>query len=130
MSIADSSKKRGRPITGIGKTIGLRLYPNEQRALDAFIASEPDPKPSRPEAIRRVLTKALGGEQLPDRNPTSARERAAEARSHAAGVADGEMRGMDASSGEKAKRRTSLTDESPMVAKARTKRTKRPSAAS
>jgi hypothetical protein len=55
-AIADKPKKKmGRPPTGIGATIGLRLYPNEEQALDAWIAKQPEPKPSRPEAIRRIL---------------------------------------------------------------------------
>jgi len=29
-------------------------------ALDRWIAAQPDPKPSRPEAVRRLLTAALG----------------------------------------------------------------------
>jgi hypothetical protein len=29
--------------------------------IDAWIASQPDPRPSRPEAIRRILADALGG---------------------------------------------------------------------
>ena len=49
----------GRPPTGIGKTIGLRLYPDQEAALDAWIAKQPDPKPSKPEAIRRLLWEAL-----------------------------------------------------------------------
>jgi hypothetical protein len=28
-------------------------------ALDAWIAAQPEPKPSRPEAIRRIVDKAL-----------------------------------------------------------------------
>jgi hypothetical protein len=39
--------------------MGLRLYPDLARALDEWIASQPDPKPSRPEAIRRLLQQAL-----------------------------------------------------------------------
>lgn len=62
MSIADSSKKRGRPPTGIGKAIGLRLYPELDAGLDAWIADQPDPKPSRPEAIRHALTDWLTGQ--------------------------------------------------------------------
>jgi hypothetical protein len=59
-AIADKPKKKmGRPPTGIGKTIGLRLYPNEEAALDAWIAQQPDSKPSKPEAIRRILREAL-----------------------------------------------------------------------
>jgi hypothetical protein len=60
-SIADSRKKigRGRPETGIGPAIGLRLYPELSADLDAWIERQPEPRPSRPEAIRRLLRKAL-----------------------------------------------------------------------
>lgn len=30
------------------------------RAIDAWIGSQPEPRPSRPEAIRRILSQALG----------------------------------------------------------------------
>ena len=59
--IADSRKKRGRPATGIGSSIGLRLYPALDRALDTWIAQQPDPKPSRPEVIRLALREWLVG---------------------------------------------------------------------
>jgi hypothetical protein len=59
-TIAGSEKRsRGRPKTGIGPNIGLRLYPELEAALDAWIADQPDPKPSRPEAIRQILGRAL-----------------------------------------------------------------------
>jgi hypothetical protein len=59
-AIAGTEKRsRGRPKTGIGPNIGLRLYPELDAALDAWIAKQPDPKPSRPEAIRRILRGAL-----------------------------------------------------------------------
>jgi hypothetical protein len=54
-SIADNRKTRGRPPTGIGKPVGLRLYTELEAALDAWIADQPD-KPSRVAAIRRILT--------------------------------------------------------------------------
>jgi hypothetical protein len=57
-SISDSRKKRGRPSTGIGKSLGLRLYPDLEEALDAFIAKQKEPI-GRPEAIRRILTDYL-----------------------------------------------------------------------
>ena len=60
-SIADSRKKRGRPSTGIGSSVGLRLYPEIDKALDTWIAQQPDPKPSRPEAIRVALKDWLTG---------------------------------------------------------------------
>lgn len=59
-TIAGTEKrKRGRPPTGIGRNIGLRLYPEMEAAIDAWIARHPDPKPSKPEAIRQLLEKAL-----------------------------------------------------------------------
>jgi hypothetical protein len=61
-AIAGTEKrKRGRPPTGIGRNIGLRLYPDMEAAIDAWIARQPDPKPSKPEAIRQLLGEALKG---------------------------------------------------------------------
>jgi hypothetical protein len=37
----------------------LRLYAQEEAALDAWTEKQPEPKPSRPEAIRRILRDAL-----------------------------------------------------------------------
>jgi len=58
-SIVDNKKKRGRPPTGIGPAVGLRLYPEIQDRLDAWIAKHGEPDLGRPEAIRRVLDQAL-----------------------------------------------------------------------
>jgi hypothetical protein len=61
-AIADKpTKKMGRPPTGIGRTIGLRLYPEMEAELDGWIADQPEPKPSKPEAIRRLVGMALRG---------------------------------------------------------------------
>jgi hypothetical protein len=57
-SISDTKKVRGRPPTGIGKNVGLRLYPDMEQALDSFIAKQKEPI-GRPEAIRRILTDYL-----------------------------------------------------------------------
>ena len=57
-SIVDSDKKRGRPPTGIGKALGLRLYPDLEAGVDAYIAEQDEPI-GRPEAIRRILTDYL-----------------------------------------------------------------------
>ncbi len=59
-STAGEKKKRGRPPTGIGSSIGLRLYPKLESALDLWIASQPEPRPTRPEAIRSALQDWLG----------------------------------------------------------------------
>ena len=59
-SIVDNRKKRGRgrPRTGIGKPVGLRLYPELERRVDQWALKQPD-KPGRPEAIRRLIEIAL-----------------------------------------------------------------------
>ena len=54
-------KKIGRPVTtGKGELIGVRLHEPALGDLDTWIASQPEPRPSRPEAIRRILAEALG----------------------------------------------------------------------
>jgi cytochrome c553 len=54
----------GRPPTGIGKSIGLRLYADQEAKLDAWIEAQPEPKPSKPEAIRRLLGEALAAKAV------------------------------------------------------------------
>jgi hypothetical protein len=56
---ADIRRKPGRPKTGIGKAIGLRLYPDLEAALARWIKAQPAPRPSRPKAIRGLLEQAL-----------------------------------------------------------------------
>ena len=38
-----------------GTLIGVRLQPGALSMLDDWISTLPDPKPSRPEAIRRIV---------------------------------------------------------------------------
>jgi len=61
-AIPDNRKKRGRgrPRTGIGSPVGLRLYPDLERRLDEWAKRQTD-KPGRPEAIRRLVEQALAG---------------------------------------------------------------------
>lgn len=60
-----SKKKRGRPPLYEGSEgkgapqIGLRLPPTELKAVDEWVAAQPKPKPSRPEAIRRLVELGL-----------------------------------------------------------------------
>jgi hypothetical protein len=54
-SISDNVKKRGRPKTGIGEPVGLRLYPEMDLALNRWIRDQNEPQPGKPEAIRRIL---------------------------------------------------------------------------
>ena len=58
-TLATAKKKPpGRPPTGIGKPLGLRLHAEVEAALDAWITDQPE-RPLRVEAIRRLLTEAL-----------------------------------------------------------------------
>ncbi|MFN3686747.1 hypothetical protein [Salinarimonas sp.] len=59
MSNPDNRKKRGPAPTEIGTLIGVRLRSDLLRQLDDAIAKEPDPKPGRPEMIRRALQEWL-----------------------------------------------------------------------
>jgi hypothetical protein len=52
-------KKRGRPATGVGTMVGVRLQPRALEALDAWIADQPDSL-SRAEAMRRIVAEKLG----------------------------------------------------------------------
>jgi len=55
--ISNVRKSRGRPAVG-ATPITVRLVPDLLARLDAWIALQPDPKPSRPEAMRRALTQS------------------------------------------------------------------------
>jgi hypothetical protein len=48
----------GRPATGKGAPVLVRLQPDALARLDAWIAEQPD-KPSRPEALRRLAELGL-----------------------------------------------------------------------
>jgi Arc/MetJ-type ribon-helix-helix transcriptional regulator len=50
------SSTPSRPTTKIES----RLSEDLSRRIDAWIAAHPEPRPSRPEAIRRLLNEALG----------------------------------------------------------------------
>jgi len=53
-----TGKKRGPPATGKGTLIGVRLQPPALAQVDRWVRSQND-KPTRPEAIRRLLELAL-----------------------------------------------------------------------
>lgn len=53
-------KRRGPKPTGKGTPIQVRLLADVLQPLDRWIDEQPEPKPSRPEAIRRLVKKALG----------------------------------------------------------------------
>ena len=58
MSNVSDAKKIGRPATGIGTPITVRLAPDALAALDVWRKEQND-APSRPEAVRRLLATAL-----------------------------------------------------------------------
>jgi hypothetical protein len=73
-------RKPGRPhgsrTTFIGEAMELRLYPDVEAKLDAWIAEQGEPGLGRPEAIRRLLVQALTapstqGELWPAKPPRS-----------------------------------------------------------
>ena len=57
-SINVIKKSRGRPATGQGTLIGVRLQPSHLKALDAWIAKQ-EPPMTRPEAIRGMIETVL-----------------------------------------------------------------------
>jgi len=57
-SSRDIKKPRGRPATGRGTGVLVRLQPDQLAKLDAWIAAQPKPV-SRPEAIRAMVAAAL-----------------------------------------------------------------------
>ena len=54
-----SKKRRGPAPTGKGTPVMVRLQPDMLSEVDTFIAQQPDPKPSRPEAVRRLTAEGL-----------------------------------------------------------------------
>jgi hypothetical protein len=54
-------KKRGPPATGKGEPVVVRMHPPQLRAVDAWIARQSQPFPSRPEAVRRLVELGLAG---------------------------------------------------------------------
>lgn len=58
-ALNDNTKKMGRPATGKGTLIGVRIQPDALEWLDAERAKL-DPQPSRPEMIRIFLEERRG----------------------------------------------------------------------
>jgi hypothetical protein len=52
-------KKRGRPSIGKGLQFNASFRPEVAAQIDTWIARQPEPRPSRSEAIRRLVEKAL-----------------------------------------------------------------------
>jgi hypothetical protein len=59
LSTSKNQKRgRGRPNADT-EALTLRVQKRVLSDLDAWIAAQPEPRPSRPEAIRRILAQAL-----------------------------------------------------------------------
>jgi hypothetical protein len=52
-------KRRGPPQTGKGKQVVVRSQPPLMAAIDAWIAEQPDPRPTRAEALRQFAGKLV-----------------------------------------------------------------------
>jgi len=66
-SISSAKKsRRGRPRVH-ATPVNTRFPPAELQALDAWITSQPAPRPSRPEAIRRLVEWAMKQKGPPPR---------------------------------------------------------------
>jgi hypothetical protein len=56
----EPQKSKPSPTPAEGATsVDVRLEPNELTGLDAWITAQAEPRPSRPEAIRRILAGVL-----------------------------------------------------------------------
>lgn len=58
--VITEKKKLGRPAIGKGRLVGVRLRPEDEGALNSWIGAQPEPRPTVPDAIRRLLRERLG----------------------------------------------------------------------
>jgi hypothetical protein len=58
--MAETEKNKGGRPRVDATPVTVRLPPANLSDLDAYIAAQPQPRPSRPEAIRRLLVQVLG----------------------------------------------------------------------
>jgi hypothetical protein len=58
MTESKTAKKMGRPPTGVGEAVTVRLHPPQIAALDEWRRHQPNP-PTRPEAIRTLVGQSL-----------------------------------------------------------------------
>lgn len=65
MSNSDVIKSRGRPATGKGEPVTVRLQPDDLELLDLWIAANDDTV-TRPEAMRRILRQVAMRMPKPD----------------------------------------------------------------
>jgi hypothetical protein len=69
-STRDITKRVRRPRADApGTPVVVRMQPEQLAALDAWISIHPDPKPSRPEAIREAVAEHLKAKSRTDLGP-------------------------------------------------------------
>jgi hypothetical protein len=61
-NVVPKRRKPGRPATGRDPVTAIRLSHEMRQSLDRWAAAQPD-RPSRSEAIRRLVEKALASER-------------------------------------------------------------------
>jgi hypothetical protein len=60
MKASTTSPQQRKPApAGEATSVDVRLEPNELTGLDAWIAAQAEPRPNRPDAIRRILAETL-----------------------------------------------------------------------
>lgn len=60
-SINEIKKSRGRPAVGVGTPVMVRLRPEEEQAIDAWIADQKG-RVTRPQAIRELIRLGLAAD--------------------------------------------------------------------
>ena len=98
-----STKKRGRPATGQDPVTAIRLSKNLRSSVDSWTRQQAD-KPSRSEAIRRLVEHALAGPKHKGRRSAKATANA----SAMAGNTIDELTDKTATDAEQARRKKQL----------------------
>jgi len=60
-SISVKQKKRGRPATGKTPITGVRLSDDLSEGIDRYIADQPQPPPTKSDALREIIRDWLIG---------------------------------------------------------------------
>ena len=108
-SISINTKGRGRPrTTGTGHLVGVRLLEDRLAAIDAWIAAQPEPKPSRPEAIRHLVELGLAVKPTARKSGAERAAAAEHAEAYASDEIDRQQHGLAQTSGEKTSRKRRL----------------------
>ena len=55
-----AKNRKGRPATGTGEQVVLRLHPTMLDALDNWIGAQPGKKPTRQQAVYLFMEEKLG----------------------------------------------------------------------